>query len=430
MARGTRRRLRWSWTCWSAACSSRSRFLDLLQHFIVFEEDPDSERAAQDHRRLPPVPRGKCGGGGNGAGQRHGRRARDRPTEQADKPGDRRAGVVWHTQGSGKSFSMLFYAARIVRHPAMQNPTLVVLTDRNDLDDQLFGQFQRCHELLGQTPVQAEDREQLRELLKVASGGVVFTTIQKFMPEKGEKMPALSPRRNIVVIADEAHRSQYDLIDGLGPQSAGCAAERLVHRLHRHAHREERRQHAGDLRRLHLASTTSSAPWPTSATVPIYYESRIAKLALNQAAELPKIDEEFDEITEGEEDAKKQKLKTKWAALEALVGDPKRIALIAADLVQHFETPSGSDGRQGDGRLHEPAHLRGPLQRDHQAAPGWASAKDDDTEAEKKQACVVKIVMTGSAEDGPDWQPHIRNKDKRRESGQCASRTARTRSAS
>ncbi len=125
------------------------------------------------------------------------------------KPGNRRAGVVWHTQGSGKSFSMLFFAARVVRHPAMQNPTLVVLTDRNDLDDQLFGQFQRCADILGQTPVQASGREHLRELLNRASGGVVFTTIHKFMPEKGEAMPELSARQNIVVIADEAHRSQY-----------------------------------------------------------------------------------------------------------------------------------------------------------------------------------------------------------------------------
>jgi type I site-specific restriction-modification system R (restriction) subunit len=131
------------------------------------------------------------------------------------KPGDRRAGVVWHTQGSGKSLTMLFFAARVIREAAMQNPTLVVLTDRNDLDDQLFGQFQRCADILGQTPVQAPSRESLRELLAVASGGVVFTTIQKFLPERGASMPELSPRRNIVVIADEAHRSQYDLIDGL-----------------------------------------------------------------------------------------------------------------------------------------------------------------------------------------------------------------------
>jgi len=129
--------------------------------------------------------------------------------QRGGKPGDRRAGVVWHTQGSGKSFSMLFFAARVVRHPVMQNPTLVVLTDRNDLDDQLFGQFQRCADILGQTPVQAGGREHLRELLNRASGGVVFTTIHKFMPEKGEAMPELSARQNIVVIADEAHRSQY-----------------------------------------------------------------------------------------------------------------------------------------------------------------------------------------------------------------------------
>src|SRR2546423_2425947 len=129
----------------------------------------------------------------------------------AGKPGARRVGVVWHTQGSGKSFSMLFFAARVVRHPAMQNPTLVVLTDRNDLDDQLFGQFQRCTDILGQAPVQAANREKLRELLAVASGGVIFTTLQKFMPEtKGERFEKLSDRRNLIVIADEAHRSQYE----------------------------------------------------------------------------------------------------------------------------------------------------------------------------------------------------------------------------
>ncbi|MEI6493048.1 MAG: HsdR family type I site-specific deoxyribonuclease, partial [Verrucomicrobiota bacterium] len=195
----------------------KKRFLQLLEHFIVFEEDPDSGAlhkiiagyhqfhavnvAVAETIRATSVSAGEEAGT-YWAGKMHG-----------GKPGDRRAGVVWHTQGSGKSFSMLFYAARVVRHPAMENPTLVVLTDRNDLDDQLFGQFQRCHEILGQTPVQAESREHLRELLTVASGGVIFTTIQKFMSETA--MPALSQRRNIIVIADEAHRSQYDLIDGL-----------------------------------------------------------------------------------------------------------------------------------------------------------------------------------------------------------------------
>ncbi len=196
----------------------RQRFLDLLHHFIVFEEDQDSgalhkiiagyhqfhavNAAVEETVRASGMT--ETGGvlredaGTYWSGRMHG-----------GKPGDRRAGVVWHTQGSSKSFSMLFYAARVVRHPAMQNPTLVVLTDRNDLDDQLFGQFQRCADILGQTPVQASGREHLRELLNRASGGVVFTTIHKFMPEKGEAMPELSARQNMVVIADEAHRSQY-----------------------------------------------------------------------------------------------------------------------------------------------------------------------------------------------------------------------------
>src|SRR5919205_939390 len=136
------------------------------------------------------------------------------PRENA-RPGDRRVGVVWHTQGSGKSLTMAFYAGRVILHPAMANPTIVVLTDRNDLDDQLFGTFSRCKDLLRQPPVQAESRAHLRELLSVAAGGVVFTTIHKFIPEdKGDRHPTLSERRNIVVIADEAHRSQYDFVDG------------------------------------------------------------------------------------------------------------------------------------------------------------------------------------------------------------------------
>lgn len=164
------------------------RFLDLLQHFIVFEEDPDSDATRktiagyrQFHAVNAAVQQTVRASGLGQAGR-----------SQGGQPGDRRAGVVWHTQGSGKCFSMLFYAARIVRHPAMQNPTLVVLTDRNDLDDQLFGQFLRYADILGQTPVQAANRDHLRELLNRASGGVVFTTIQKFMPERGEPMPELS----------------------------------------------------------------------------------------------------------------------------------------------------------------------------------------------------------------------------------------------
>lgn len=321
----------------------RRRFLDLLQHFIVFEEDPDSgaqhkiiagyhqfhavNAAVDETMRASGMHEGNMvreERGAYWAGRMHG-----------GKPGDRRAGVVWHTQGSGKSFSMLFYAARVVRHPVMQNPTLVVLTDRDDLDDQLFGQFQRCHDILGQMPVQATDREKLRELLAVASGGVVFTTIQKFLPEKGAQMPMLSERRNIIVIADEAHRSQYDVIDGLArhmrdalPQASfigftGTPIERTD---------ANTRAIFGD----YISIYDIQRAVADKATVPIYYESRIAKLSLN-AAEMPKIDEQFEEITEGEELAKKEKLKTKWAALETLVGDSKRINLIATDLVAHFD---------------------------------------------------------------------------------------------
>ncbi|MFN6151646.1 MAG: type I restriction endonuclease subunit R, partial [Planctomyces sp.] len=291
-------------------------------------------------------------------------------------------------------------------------PTVVVLTDRNDLDDQLFGQFQRCCELLNQTPVQAGDRDHLRELLKVASGGVIFTTIQKFMPEKGEKMPSLSERRNIVVIADEAHRSQYDLIDGLArnlrdalPNASfigftGTPIEQTD---------ANTRAIFGD----YISIYDIQRAVADGATVPIYYESRIAKLGLNIAT-LPRLDQEFDEITEGEEQTSREKLKSKWAALEALVGDPKRIRLIAADLVEHFEKRLESM----DGKAIVVCMSRRICVDLHDAIlalrPEWASAEGDDAEAEGNQETVVKIIMTGSADDGPDWQPHIRNKEKRR----------------
>lgn len=346
----------------------RQRLLDLLQHFIAFEEDPDSgalHKIIAGYHQFHAVNAAveetvRASGmteetgtvreepGGYWAGRMHG-----------GKPGDRRAGVVWHTQGSGKSFSMLFYSARVVRHPAMQNPTLVVLTDRNDLDDQLFGQFQRCHDILGQTPVQAANRDNLRELLAVASGGVVFTTIQKFLPEKGEKMPCLSERRNIVVIADEAHRSQYDLIDGLArhlrdalPQASfigftGTPIEKTD---------ANTRAIFGD----YISIYDIQRAVADKATVPIYYESRIAKLGLNAAA-MPKIDEEFEEITEGEEQTRKEKLKTKWAALEGAGGRSETAQAHRRRSRDAFREAVGGDGWEGDDRVHEPEDLRGPV---------------------------------------------------------------------
>ena len=409
----------------------RQRFLDLLQHFIVFEEDPDSgalnkiiagyhqfhavNAAVEETVRASGMAEdgmAKDQSGTYWAGRMHG-----------GKPGDRRAGVVWHTQGSGKSFSMLFFAARVVRHPAMQNPTLVVLTDRNDLDDQLFGQFQRCADILGQTPVQASGREHLRELLNRASGGVIFTTIQKFMPEKGEPMPELSARQNIVVIADEAHRSQYGfggkVNEKTGEMSYGFASNlrdalpnaSFIGFTGTPIEKTDANTRAifGD----YISIYDIQRAVADKATVPIYYESRISKLSLNAAA-LPKLDAEFEEITEGEELTKKEKLKTKWAALEALVGDPKRIALIAADLVAHFEKRmEAMDGKAMIVCMSRriAVDLYNALIK---LRPDWASAKDDDAEIEKDRNCLVKVVMTGSADDGPDWQPHIRSKDKRR----------------
>ena len=310
----------------------KTRLLDLLRHFIVFEEDGDSDRLHkiiagyhQFHAVTAAVEETiRASGMSASPGA-----AEDPGTYWAGpmrngKKGDRRAGVVWHTQGSGKSFSMLFYAARIILHPAMQNPTLVVLTDRNDLDDQLFGQFQRCHEILRQMPVQAESVEHLRSLLKVASGGVVFTTIQKFMPEeKGGRVSLLSDRQNIVVIADEAHRSQYDLVDGLA-RNLRDALPNASFIGFTGTPIEQTDANTRAIFGEYISIYDIQRAVADGATVPIYYESRIAKLSLNAAA-LPKLDEEFEELTEGEEEDKKQKLKSKWAALEALVGDPKRL---------------------------------------------------------------------------------------------------------
>ncbi|WP_310570269.1 type I restriction endonuclease subunit R [Gemmatimonas sp.] len=410
----------------------KQRFLDLLQHFIVFEEDPDNGSVHkilagyhQFHAVNAAVEETVRASGMNvRRDQVHGTTGTYwAGAMKGGKAGDRRAGVVWHTQGSGKSFSMLFYAARVVRHPAMRSPTLVVLTDRNDLDDQLFGQFLRCTELLGETPVQATGREHLQELLNRASGGVVFTTIQKFMPERGEAMPELSTRQNIVVIADEAHRSQYGFAgkvnEKTGEMTYGFASnlrDALPHASFIGFTGTPIEQSDANTRAVfgdYISIYDIQRAVADHATVPIYYESRISKLALNAAA-LPRIDAEFEEITEGEEQTRKEKLKSKWAALEALVGDPKRIALIAADMVTHFEKRIEAM----DGKAMVVCMSRRIAVDLYDAIvairPEWASAVNDDADAEQQRALVVKVVMTGSADDGPNWQRHIRGKDKRR----------------
>ena len=234
----------------------RRRFLSLVRDFIVFEDDgggvPAKKMAGYHQFHAVAAAVGETLRASRLRAELAERGRYEAGRKPGGAPGDRRIGVVWHTQGSGKSLTMAFYAGRIIREPAMKNPTIVVLTDRNDLDDQLFGTFSRCRDLLRQPPVQAASRADLRAKLAVESGGVVFTTIQKFFPdEKGDRHPELSNRRNIVVLADEAHRSQYDFLDGYARHMRDALPNASFNRLHRHADRAGGREHAVGLRRLH-----------------------------------------------------------------------------------------------------------------------------------------------------------------------------------
>ncbi len=388
------------------------RFLDLVRDFIVFEDEGGgrlAKKMAGYHQfHAVQVAVGETlraavlsALAGRAAEERAHYGPRARP---GGKPGDRRVGVVWHTQGSGKSLTMAFYAGRIVREPAMENPTIVVLTDRNDLDDQLFGTFSRCQDLLRQPPVQAESRAHLRGLLSVAAGGVVFTTIHKFFPgEKGDRHPTLSERRNIVVIADEAHRSQYDFIDGFAyhmrealPNAAFIAFTGTPLELAD----KNTRAVFGD----YISIYDVQRAVKDKATVPIYYESRLAKLDLDER-ERPKIDPEFEEATEGEEVERKEKLKSKWAQLEAVVGAEKRLRLVAKDIVEHFEQRlEAMDGKAM--LVCMSRRICVELYREiTRLRPDWHH--DDDDRGQ------IKVVMTGSASDPLDWQRHIRNKPRR-----------------
>ena len=389
----------------------KRRFLSLLRDFIVFEDDGGAlvkkmagyhqfhavEAAVGETLRAAALQQQA-----QQVAETSGRYEAGR--QPGGDPGDRRIGVVWHTQGSGKSLTMAFYAGRIIRERAMANPTVVVLTDRNDLDDQLFGTFARCRELLRQPPVQAASRTDLRAKLAVDVGGVVFTTIQKFFPEeKGDRHPLLSDRRNIVVIADEAHRSQYDFLDGYArhmrdalPYASFIGFTGTPIELQD----ANTRAVFGD----YISVYDIQRAVEDRATVPIYYESRLAKLTLDER-ERPTIDAGFEEATEGEEVDRKEKLKTKWAQLEAVVGAEKRLKLVAADLVSHFaQRLEAMDGKAMvvcmSRRIcidlyRELTRLR-PEWHDHDDAKGR-----------------LKVVMTGSASDPLDWQPHIRNKPRR-----------------
>ena len=327
--------------------------------------------------------------------------------------GDRKAGVIWHTQGSGKSLLMAFYAGQLVREPAMENPTIVVITDRNDLDDQLFATFSLCRDLIRQTPVQADSREDLQKALSRASGGVVFTTIQKFAPEKGAAYPLLTDRRNVVVIADEAHRSQYGFkarIEKTGEIAYGFAK-----------HLRDALPNASFIGFTGTPIEATDVNTPAvfghyidvydisravedGATVPIYYESRLARIELPEA-EKPKVDAEIEELTEDEAISEQERLKRKWSTVEALVGAEKRLRMVAEDLVAHFEARvQAMDGKAMVVCMSR--RICVDLYNQIMALrPDWHSGDDS--------AGLVKIVMTGSAADPEAWQPHIGTKARR-----------------
>ncbi|MEN9904033.1 MAG: hypothetical protein RLZZ555_598, partial [Pseudomonadota bacterium] len=405
--------------------------LDYLRYFVLFEDDGQLVKKIAGYHQYHAVR----------AAIEH-VVAASRPDSPAQMQG--KGGVVWHTQGSGKSITMTCFAARVMQEPAMANPTIVVITDRNDLDGQLFGVFSLAQDLLRETPVQASTRQELRQLLSNRpSGGIVFATIQKFTPGEDEDLfPVLSDRRNIVVIADEAHRTQYGFearlktrkLSGASAASFGAIASSDGEHAHAAATAEfappeyQTRYQAGYAQHLRDAlphatfvaftgTPVSSTDRDTravfgdyihvydmqqakedGATVAIYYESRLAKLSLKEA-DLSELDDEVDELAEDEEERTQAQLKSRWAALEKVVGAEPRVASVAADLVAHFEERNqAQDGKAMVVTMSRDicVHLYNEIVK---LRPDWHS---DDPE---KGA--IKIVMTGSASDKALLRPHI-----------------------
>ena len=377
----------------------KTRFLTLIRDFTVFEDTGSGlVKIIAGYHQFHAV-----------------RHAVESTTAATSPEGDRRIGVIWHTQGSGKSLLMAFYAGQIIAHPAMENPTVVVITDRNDLDDQLFGTFSMCRDLLRQTPQQADNREDLQKVLTRPSGGVVFTTIQKFTPERGETdYPVLTDRRNVVVIADEAHRSQYGFRTRV-ERKTGAISHGFAKYLRDALPNASFIGFTGTPIEKEDVNTPAvfgeyidvydiNRGVEDGATVPIYYESRIARIELDEDQK-PKLDDEVAELTEDEAQGEQEKLKRKWANVEAVVGAEKRLAMVAGDLVEHFENRVvGMDGkamivcmsrRICVALYDEIIKLR----------PEWHS-DDDDSGA-------IKVVMTGAAADPKEWQQHIGGKARR-----------------
>ena len=392
----------------------RDLFLDYIRYFIIFESDGDSliKKIAGYHQfhAVREAVNATVIAAQRPEADRVGERRATYGNEVA--PGSKKAGVVWHTQGSGKSISMCCYAGKLLQQKAMHNPTLLVVTDRNDLDGQLFATFSNAKELLKQTPQQADNRDQLRQLLgERQSGGIIFTTVQKFSPLDDEAAhPILNDRHNIVVISDEAHRSQY-----------GLKAQLTSDGQYKYGYAKHMRDALPNASFIGFTGTPiSSVDKDTravfgdyvsiydiqdavddGATVPIYYESRLAKLDLNHA-EIEALSEQVDEIVEDEELSDREKTKGHWSRLEKLVGAAPRIQNVAEDLVAHFEQRTQTlDGKAMIVGMSREicVHLYNAIV---DLRPDW-----HDPDPEKG---AIKVVMTGSASDRELLQPHVHNR--------------------
>lgn len=388
---------------------NKHTLLDLIRQFIVFEKsDSKTLKKVAAYHQYYAV-----------------NKAVESTVIASSETGDQRGGVIWHTQGSGKSLSMVFFSGKLIIDPRMENPTLVILTDRNDLDEQLHETFTNCQQLLRQEPQKAENRQNLRELLKVASGGIVFTTIQKFMPMQtdivqngnevnepsveyiGADIQALSERKNIVVVADEAHRSQYDFIDGFAKHLRDALPHAtFIGFTGTPIETTDKNTQAVFGNYVDIYDIQQAVD--DKATVPIFYESRLAKVHFEEDEKVT-IDEEFEELTEGEELSNRQQMRAKWTRLEAIVGNPNRIEKIAQDLVYHFEQRNAVL----DGKAMIVCMSRRICVELYDAIinirPLWHS--DDDDKG------TIKVIMTGSSSDALNMQPHIRNKPRRKAIG-------------
>lgn len=397
---------------------NKHTLLDLIRQFIVFEKsDSKTLKKVAAYHQYYAV-----------------NKAVESTVTASGRHGDRRGGVIWHTQGSGKSLSMVFFSGKLIIEPRMENPTLVILTDRNDLDEQLHETFTNCQQLLRQEPQKAESRRELRQLLKVASGGIVFTTIQKFMPMPsdivqspppsgrgggeglatepsveyiGADIQALSDRKNIVVIADEAHRSQYDFIDGFAKHLRDALPNAtFIGFTGTPIESTDRNTQAVFGNYVDIYDIQQAVE--DKATVPIFYESRLAKVHFNEDEKVS-LDEQFEELTEGEELSNRQQMRAKWTRLEAIVGNPNRLQKIAEDLVYHFEQRNAVL----EGKAMIVCMSRRICVELYDAMikirPLWHS--DDDDKG------TIKVIMTGSSSDVLNMQAHIRNKPRRKAIG-------------